>query len=66
MQVHKTLLSKPATGAPEPPATLALTYADGSQQELEISEIKIDDILEEIDMSNGRIAALELERGRPF
>ena len=61
LQVTKTLLPRGA-GA----ATTDLTFADGTQQRLELSAVQIRDVLEEIELINVRISQEEQKRGRPF
>lgn len=63
LQISKSLLP---TAAASPPAVADLTYADGSEQRLELAAMQIRDVLEEIELSNGRISQLEQERGKPF
>ena len=43
-----------------------LTFADGTTITLDLSTRLLGDVIEEIDMINGRIAAEEAKRGKPF
>ena len=62
LSVSKTLLPKASDGAP----TTKLTFADGSEEVIQLEDVILRDILDVIDMNNGRIAQAEVERGRPF
>ena len=62
LSISKTLLPKASDSAP----TTKLTFVDGSEEVIQLDAAKIRDILEVVDMNNGRIAQAELERGRPF
>ena len=43
-----------------------LTYADGTTITLDLNGLKVTDVIELVDIENARIAAAEMERGRPF
>ena len=63
LAVTKMLLPRASSA---PPQTTKFTFVDGSEQMFDISELNLSDIVEEIDLINGRIAQVEAERGKPF
>ena len=67
LQISKKVLPRPASTAAEYVDRIILTYADDSKKALDLGDdLKLRDIMEEIDIDNGRLAAAEQERGRPF
>jgi hypothetical protein len=72
MAISKQLARTPARIAAEteaPPAyvdRVHLTFADGSERQLELSGLLLGDVIDEINMENVRILRAERERGRPF
>jgi hypothetical protein len=68
LQVSHELLQGPkgADSQEAPPSRTTVTYADGSEDVFDLSTMQVRDIIEMIDNSNGRIAAEEIKRGRPF
>ena len=66
LEFSRKLLPLPKEGAPPSPQLAVLTYVDGHVQTLDLSSIQIRDVLEEIDLQNGRLDAEAMKRGRPW
>ena len=58
-------LRAPDAGAPAPMQRLMLSMVDGSDVELDISTISTDEIIEMIDLENGRIDMEAMRSGKP-
>jgi hypothetical protein len=64
--ITKDLLAKSADLEAPLVDRTTLTYADGTEQQLDLNIVSVRDVLEEIEMANGRLSAEEATRGRPF
>ena len=65
MEVEVTRLRAPDTGALAPMQRLVLSMVDGRDVELDISKISTDEIIEMIDLENGRIDMEAMRSGKP-
>ena len=66
LEISHALLRKPADGAPPPPEKLTLKFVDGATRSLDLSANRTQDVLEEIDLENGRLDTEALQRGKPW
>ena len=66
LEITKKLLTQPSDPSAPMVDQTTLTYADGTEQQLDLNVISVSDLLEEIDMTNGRLSAEEATRGRPW
>ena len=65
MEVEVKRLRAPDAGAPAPIQQLVLSMVDGRDVELDISTISTDEIIEMIDLENGRIDMEAMRSGKP-
>ena len=65
LNVSHKMLPKPKEGDPFVDRT-PITYADGSTDVFTFEKLKLRDILDEVEMASGRIAAIEQKRGKTF
>ena len=66
LEISHALLRKPADGATPPPEKLTLKFVDGATRSLDLSANRTQDVLEEIDLENGRLDTEALQRGKPW
>ena len=52
--------------ATPPPEKLTLKFVDGATRSLDLSANRTQDVLEEIDLENGRLDTEALQRGKPW
>ena len=65
LTVSKQILPQPQPGTPGVDRA-HLTFADGTLVTMDLQGKLVEDIVEEIDMVNGRLAQEEAKRGKPF
>ena len=65
MEVEAKRLRAPDAGAPTPVQQLVLTMVDGRDVPLDISTAATDEIIEMIDLENGRIDMEAMRSGKP-
>jgi len=66
LQLSRKMLPRPASGADQPQQLATLTYVDGFEQTIDMAPVQIRDVLEEIDLVNGRLEGEAQQRGRPW
>lgn len=65
LQLSKKLLPK-AAGEETAPQLLKLTYVDGTESVLDLSQVDTKRIIESIELENGRLDTEALSRGKPW
>ena len=68
LAVSKALLPAPrgTTASPSYLDRTRITFADGSEKLFDFTDLKLNDLIEELEMENTRIQRDERDRGRPF
>ena len=66
LEVTTKLLPKPARPDGKWVEQVHITFADGSKHSMDMTKMLVPDLLENIDIINGQIAAEEVKRGKPF
>lgn len=66
LKFSRNVLPRQLEGGDTPAQTAVLTYVDGTEQTIDMAPVQIRDVLEEIDLVNGRLESEASARGRPW